>query len=53
MREAFIKVPFSSRGVLSLAWCPEDSDLLMSCGKVRDLLLFYNASFGKNVLREE
>ena len=26
---------FYCRGILSLAWCPEDSDLLMSCGKVK------------------
>lgn len=27
-----------SRGVLSLAWCPQDSDLLMSCGKDNRIL---------------
>ena len=26
------------RGILSLAWCPEDSDLLMSCGKDNKIL---------------
>lgn len=32
--EYLLKFNLCYRGVLSLAWCPEDSDLLMSCGKV-------------------
>ena len=24
-----------SRGILSIAWCPQDPDLLMSCAKVK------------------
>jgi len=26
------------RGILSLAWCPSDSDLLLSCGKDNRIL---------------
>ena len=29
-----VNVFFKNRGIMSLAWCPQDSELLMSCGKV-------------------
>ena len=36
------------RGILSLAWCPSDSDLLLSCGK-DNRILCWNANTDSRV----
>ncbi|XP_065669505.1 protein transport protein Sec31A isoform X6 [Hydra vulgaris] len=42
-----------SRGILSLAWCPQDSDLVMSCGKDNRILCWNpNSQLANDIVYE-
>jgi len=41
---SYLTYPYVFRGILSMSWCPEDPDLLISCGKDNRILVWNPSS---------